>query len=124
MNAALFSLALLGAQTSFQVSERVPRLNVEVLCKQTSAVDATMRLAEAQSFSDCMRDEGNAQQQLSVIWETAPPELRAQCEAEATGDGMSSYVDLLTCMQMSESAMSMTASSDRLRGASKHRNSK
>lgn len=125
MKAALLSLALLGSQPLLQISDRVPSLNVEALCKETSAVDKAMALSEAQNVSDCMRDELAAQQQLSELWGNAPGSVREQCEREATVAGVASYVDLLTCVQMSpDMTTSLTSSPTPLRGASKNRNSK
>jgi hypothetical protein len=122
MKAALLTLALLGGQSLVQVSDRVPHLNVEALCKQTSDIDKAMNLAEAQSTSDCIRDETAAQQQLTALWATAPASVRDHCEAEATLADMASYVDLLSCMQMAD--LSPVSSTDTLRGGSKNRNKK
>ena len=122
MKAALLSLALLGGQPFMQVSDRVPQFDVEALCKQTVDVDKAMGLAEAQSLSDCMRDEMTAQRQLVAAWGSAPGAVRDRCEAEATLVGIASYVDLLSCMQMADLATSATAAP--LRGASKNRKTK
>jgi hypothetical protein len=120
--AALFA-ALLGSQLFVMpVSDRVPELKVEAMCKATTADDKANGLALPQSFADCMRDETAAQQQLNTVWGTADRSLRASCEVEATSGGSQSYVDLLTCIQMAEWVKSpLTAT--RLRGASKDRNS-
>jgi hypothetical protein len=123
MKAVLFSLALLGSQSALAVSDRVPQLNVEALCKSTSAIDEAMDLAEAQSFSDCMRDEMTAQQQLGAIWATSAGPARDQCEGEAVAGDTQSYVDLLTCMQMANAVTSVSPPAP-LREASKGRNSK
>jgi len=123
MKAALLSLALLGSQPVLQASDRVPSLDVEALCKETTDVDKSMGLAEAQSFSDCMRDEATARQQLTDSWASAPAPVRDQCEREATVAGVASYVDLLSCMQMASVANPISPASQ-LRGASKKRNSK
>ena len=64
MRVALLSLALLG-QPLIPVSDKVPVLNVEALCKATVEDDKAMGLTDAQSFSDCMKDETQAQQQVS-----------------------------------------------------------
>jgi len=96
---------------------------VEALCKQTSEVDKAMALSEAQSASDCMRDESSAQQQLTALWASMPTPVRDRCEAEATVAGVASYVDLLSCLQMAGFA-NPVASAAPLRGASKNRNTK
>lgn len=120
MNAALFSLALLASPSLVEISDRIPELKVEALCKATTETDKAMGLALAQSFADCMRDETAAQQQLGTLWATTRPAVRNACESEATIVGQS-YVDLLTCIQMTDVA-SATSTTPALRGASKNRN--
>jgi hypothetical protein len=102
MKVVLLSAALLGNQLVIPVSDRVPKLNVEALCKSTTADDKAMGLALAQSFTDCMRDETNAQQQLSTVWASTSGPVRDRCEGEAVAGGSQSYVDLLTCIRMTE----------------------
>ena len=57
MKATLFALALLGSEPVILVSDRVPVLNFEALCKNTTVVSA----------DSCTRDETAAQQQLNNI---------------------------------------------------------
>ena len=121
MNSMLFSFALLASPMVIPVSDRVPDLKVEALCKSTSETDKAMGLALAQSYSDCMRDETSAKQQLGTVWATTRPAVRDSCEGEAVAGGPQSYVDLLTCIQMSDSATAL-AQTPALRGASKNRN--
>ncbi|MCP3470254.1 hypothetical protein NLM33_07940 [Bradyrhizobium sp. CCGUVB1N3] len=120
MNAILFSLAILGSLPTIPVSDRVPELKVEALCKATSETDKAMGLVLAQSVADCMRDETAAQQQLGTVWSTTKPAVRDACEGEASSGGMQSYVDLLTCIQLTDTA-SATSPAPPLRGASKNR---
>ncbi|WGD50583.1 hypothetical protein QA641_34095 [Bradyrhizobium sp. CB1650] len=121
MKAILFAFGLLASPSLIPVSDRVPELKVEALCESTSETDKAMGLALAQSFADCMRDETAARQQLGTVWATAKPAVRDTCESEATSLGTQSYVDLLTCIQMTETASAMS-SMPQLRGASKNRN--
>jgi hypothetical protein len=121
MKATLLSLALLTGQSVILVSDRVPDLGVEALCKSTAAADKEMGLALPQSFDQCMHDEMAAKQQLSTIWQQTSSGIRDQCEGEAVAGGMQSYVDLLTCVQMTDLANAQTAG-PKLRGASKNRN--
>ncbi|MBR0714033.1 hypothetical protein [Bradyrhizobium liaoningense] len=122
MKIAALSTALLGSQLFVMpVSDRVPELKVEALCKATTTDDKAMGLAMPQSFADCMRDETAAQQQLIAAWGSASVPLRDSCEGEATAGGSQSYVDLLTCIQMAEWVKSPSTAT-RLKGASKTRN--
>ncbi len=123
MNGAFLSLALvtqLGSPLAVPVADVVPVINVERTCKETAATDKAMNLDIPQSVENCMRDENAAKQQLAAIWSNYSAAIRDNCAAEATLLGTGSYVDLLTCMQMSDPAtLSPTPA---LRGASKNRN--
>jgi len=121
MKVALLSLALLG-QPLIPVSDKVPVLNVEALCKASVEEDKAMGLTEAQSFSGCMDDEKQAQQQLSTMWAASPSDVRNQCETTARTGGSQSYVDLLTCLQAAYIVAHPGSHPGSLRGASKDRN--
>jgi hypothetical protein len=123
MYAALLLVALggqLGSPLVMPVGDHVPLINVEKTCKDTTEADQAANLALPQSFENCMRDENSAKEQLAAIWSTYPAPVRARCEQEATLVGTGSYVDLLTCMQMTDPAK-LTPTMD-LKGASKNRN--
>src|SRR4051794_20656774 len=62
MKIALLTVAMLGSQATFPVSDQVPRLKVEATCKAGVGVDKA-----GQSYDTCMRDENDARQQLSTI---------------------------------------------------------
>ena len=123
MNIALLSIAIasqLGSPLVIPVGDVVPVIDVERTCKETAATDKAMKLDLAQPVQNCMRDENAAREQLAVVWSTYPASIRDRCTAEATLVGTGSYVDLLTCMQMTDSAkLSPTPA---LRGASRNRN--
>jgi hypothetical protein len=126
MKVALLSLALLGQPVTIPISDKVPVLNVEALCKATVKDDKEMGLADAQSFSGCMEDEKQAQEQVSsIMWPISPSDVRKQCEMTAsTGEGQS-YVELLTCLQAAYIVAHPNlppGSMESLRGASKDRN--
>jgi hypothetical protein len=99
------------------ISDTVPKLNVEATCRDTAAADKAMGLVLAQSFDKCMNDEREARQQLEPVWTSYSPSARTQCEGEATSAGEASYVDLLTCLEMTNG--SATASTNNLRVARK-----
>lgn len=122
MIVAFVSIALIsqfGSPLLVPVGDQVPVINVEKTCKDTSAADKQANLVLAQSVENCLRDENSAKQQVSTIWSTYSAPIRARCEQEATLLGEGSYVDLLTCMQMTDPAK-LTPTMD-LRGASKNR---
>ena len=121
---ALSLLALLGAAppVTIPVSDKIPVLNMEALCKAAVEEDKAMGLTEAQSFSSCMDDERDAQQQASDMWAKSPGDVRNQCEITATTGGSQSYVDLLTCLQAAYIVAHPNMPPGALRGASKDRN--
>jgi hypothetical protein len=122
MKAALLSLALLGNQTVL-VSDRVPALNVEAMCKVTTADDKAQGIVLAQSFDSCMNDETAARKQLATLWPANSGSVRDQCEGEAVAGGIQSYVDLLTCIQMADWANPASkVKAILVHGASKNRN--
>jgi hypothetical protein len=123
MYAALLSLALatqLGNPSAIPVADVVPTINVEKTCKETAATDKEMNLDLPQSVEKCMSDENAAKAQLAVIWSNYSASIRNRCTQEATLIGTGSYVDLLTCMQMTDP--STITPTPALKGASKNRN--
>jgi len=123
MNVALQSIALvvqLGTPPVISVADRVPVIDFEQSCKETAATDKAMGLDFPQSVANCMRDESAARAQVAAVWLAYSASVRDRCAEEATLAGTGSYVDLLTCMQMTDPA-TMTPTPV-LRGASKNRN--
>jgi hypothetical protein len=120
MHIAILGLAL-GAQLVTPVSDQVPKLNVEASCRGSVAADKEMGLALPQSFDKCMSDENSARQQLTPIWSRYSPSVQARCHGEAVATGNESYVDLLTCLQMTDDAGATLATSPK--GASKRKRS-
>ena len=109
-----------GSPLVLPIADRVPVINVEKTCKDSTETDKSANIALPQSYQDCMRDENAAKDQLAGVWSTYPASVRASCQQEATLVGEGSYVDLLTCMQMTDPAK-LTPTMD-LKGASKNRN--
>jgi hypothetical protein len=122
MNVVFLSIVLVSPFANplvIPVEDRVPIIDVEETCKAAAATDKAMDLDLPQSVENCMRDENAAREQLATIWSTYSASNRDSCAQEATDVGTGSYVDLLTCLQMSDPAKwSPTV----LRGASKNRN--
>ncbi|WP_342728696.1 hypothetical protein AAFG07_19695 [Bradyrhizobium sp. B097] len=110
---------ILGAQLLTPVSDRVPKLDVEATCKATVEADKAMGLALPQSFDKCMSDENSALQQLGPIWSSYSASIQAGCEGEAGAGGSPSYVDLLTCLQMNDTARTTPVTT--LKGASRRK---
>lgn len=116
MHPAIIGLATAVGLLTY-ISDHVPKLSVEATCRASVETDKAMGLALPQSFEKCMSDENSAQQQLEPIWSSYSASVRSSCEGEATSAGSASYVDLLTCLQMTDGSMTATASA--LKGASR-----
>jgi hypothetical protein len=86
----------LGAQLLIPVSDQVPKFNVEPSCKGAAAASAQM--VDAQSVSNSVAN-------------------RERCVAEASGQGLSSYVELLTCLQIAQGGVGMQPTT--LKGAAR-----
>jgi hypothetical protein len=95
MKIAFLSLALMGQPATIPISDKVPVLNAEAGCKAAVKEAKALGLTAVESFSDCMKDEKEAQQKVSTLWATSPSVVRNRCEGTASH----SYVQLLTCLQ-------------------------
>jgi hypothetical protein len=122
MIAVFLSVALAsqpGSLLVIPVGDRVPVVDVQRSCKETAATNKAMDLDLAQSVANCLRDENDAKLQLIGIWSTYSASIRDRCEQEATIPGSASYVDMLTCVQMTDP--STISPTPELRGASRTR---
>ena len=99
MNATLL-LLLIGTSVATPIADSVPRLNVEPSCKGATAI----QMSASQSYDSCMKDEATARDQLQRSWQTFRAADRASCTAEASGQGLASYVELLVCLQTAQEA--------------------
>jgi hypothetical protein len=102
MKAMLLSPAILVAQLTVAVAEGVPRIRMEALCNARSAEDKMMNLPESESVADCIQDEKTAKEKLNTSWGATASHVRARCKSDAIRLGTMSYLDLLTCIQMTD----------------------
>jgi len=80
----------------------VPEINVKALC-QARLVDAKiLRSPPEQSVAECVLEEEEKKQRLSTIWASSSVPIRNLCESDGRALGARSYLDLLTCIQMTE----------------------
>jgi len=81
---------------------RVPELNIQALCKARSADAKRSHSTAGQSTAECEHDEEAAKQQLNTLWTSTAASTRDQCVSEARSLGTTSYLDLVTCIQMTD----------------------
>jgi len=123
MKIALLSLAL-GSQLVLPVADTVPDYKIDESCRGAAAASSAEGITQSQTLQACVNDENQAKQQLTPIWTTFTPALRAQCEGEATSGGLPSYVDLLVCLQLAKDNAATPETVTPLKGASKKKRKK
>lgn len=94
-------LALLPSQVLAKTrSTGVPVFNVAPGCREARAfVGDNKNLA----YQSCMKDENDARAELARKWAQFKPQDRSDCVAQGAAP-MPSYVEILTCLEMSEEA--------------------
>jgi hypothetical protein len=98
MIASAFTALLLGSQLTINVvADTVPKLDVGPTCREESAAIQS----DAQS---CMKDEQDAREQLVKQWTQFHSADKSTCVGLTETGGSSSYVELLTCLEMSSDA--------------------
>jgi hypothetical protein len=77
--------------------DAVPSFNLEPVCRETAE-----RIDAPEFRRDCLRDEREARDQLKARWKDFPRADRSYCSELASLAGISSYVQLLTCLEIEQ----------------------
>lgn len=96
---ALLPLMALGAHLVL-VADKVPELKFEQSCR--AAVEAAS--IPNRDESACINDEKQAKAKLEQEWSQYTREQQQHCTRLSTTGGPPSYVELLTCVEMSQAA--------------------
>jgi hypothetical protein len=80
----------------------MPNLSVDAICKARSADARMLHSPPDQSTADCQRDETTQKQRLSAVWDSTSAPIRNRCRSDARALGITSYLELVTCIQMAE----------------------
>jgi hypothetical protein len=91
---AALGIALIGAQPVVMVADGPPRLNPSSTCHAATQVPNT-------SFQSCMDQEDKARADIVSQWSTFSVAARRFCIPADRALLSQSYVDLLTCLQLS-----------------------
>lgn len=102
MKRTLLLFSVLLPLSAAHASSRLPELNVKAICKTRDAAAKLFRSTTGQSVDECVHDEEAAKQQLNSLWNATAASIRNQCESEGHSLGTTSYLDLVTCIQMAE----------------------
>jgi hypothetical protein len=86
-------------------ADSVPTLKVEPSCKAAGV--AGMMLGR--TADSCMNDENTAHEQLKKDWSTFSGDDKSHCLSMVSTGGSPSYVELLSCLEMSRDAKKIAA---------------
>ena len=89
-------IVILATLSPVAVSDTVPKFDIVRECRYEGGSTADL--------DRCSRDEAAALEQLKNEWARLVGTDKSTCTAAATIDGLASYVDLLTCLEMSSEA--------------------
>jgi hypothetical protein len=91
--------------------DRVPQLDVEPVCKGIAEQGGvTFRdPSVAQEKKNCIESEQAVREQVIKQWSSFLPADRTHCVNETTMGGLSSYTELLTCLEMARDVRAMRA---------------
>jgi len=100
---ALVVTALFGLFADAAFADDVPKLDYRKSCR----VDVSAYPGGGGNKA-CLRDEENARKTLVAQWTRFSPQSRARCTSMVTDlVGDQSYVELLTCLQMSRDVLTL-----------------
>jgi hypothetical protein len=85
-------IVMLATLSPIAVSDQVPKFNVENECNLEDGGGA--------SAARCSQDESAALGQLRTRWNQFGANNKKSCVGESSGHGGSSYVELLTCLEI------------------------
>jgi hypothetical protein len=90
----------LGLQVGFAVADGPPKLNVGPSCNAA----ARGAISLGRNTAACMGDERDAQDQLTNNWSQYSRAHKTQCVGMTTRSGTSSYVELISCLDIMKDA--------------------
>jgi hypothetical protein len=86
-------IAMMGLLSPIAVSDTVPSFSIVRECRFEGD--------SPEAFDRCSKDETDARQRLEGEWGQFVAADKSTCIVESTIGGFASYVDLLTCLEMS-----------------------
>jgi hypothetical protein len=94
-----FAALALGSNL-VMVAADVPKLNIEPSCK-SAGIEG---MALGRTTQSCINDENTAHDQLVKDWSTFSGDDKSHCLSMVATGGSPSYVELLSCLEMSRDA--------------------
>jgi hypothetical protein len=81
------------------IADAVPKLDIARECQFEGGLK--------EDLNRCITDETQAREQLQTEWTQFTPSAKTQCNQESNTDGISSYVELQTCLEMERDVKKM-----------------
>ncbi len=103
-----FAALALGTNLVMVVADGVPKLNIEPSCK-TAGVEG---MALGRTTQSCLNDENGARDQLAKDWSSFSAADKTHCLSMISTGGSPSYVELLSCLEMSRDAKKIAQGRD------------
>jgi len=100
----LMPILLVSSQLML-VADRVPEFNVTPTCRAAGSTSVSVNRDEGA----CKRDEELAHTKLNQDWAQYSAAQKAHCTQLSTLGGPASYVELITCLEMSKAANALPA---------------
>lgn len=95
-----FAVIAVSTALILPVADEPPRWDVAASCRaSTGAADGT-----GERYGACVRDETAAREQVTSVWTKAKATMRETCVG-AQSQGSTSYVALMTCMQIADNTL-------------------
>jgi len=95
-----FAALALGTNLITLAADGVPKLNIEPSCK-AAGIEG---MALGRTTQSCINDENTARDQLVKDWSTYSAADKSHCLSMVSTGGSPSYVELLSCLEMSRDA--------------------
>jgi len=97
--ALAITVALSNTAALARPGDQVPTFDINRNCSSEAAAGVDIQA----TMAGCVRDEVDAKKQLEQEWFKLRSNLKRDCVAESTIGGDQSYVELITCLEMSPS---------------------
>lgn len=104
-------VTVLAAHLVMTVADRIPKFNIEATCRAAEASAARAILGN--DTQSCVNDERDARDTLAKEWSQFSSANHASCTQLSITSTEPSYVELLTCLEMTRDAKQVPATDDK-----------
>jgi len=97
-------MSAIGVFPSAVRADGYPMLDTAPLCRALTSSTSLLEGLGVSTFDQCMKGQQDDRQDMIKQWSSFSAEDRRHCVAVATMGGVSSYTDLVSCLEMSRDA--------------------